>query len=97
MNTYLPKIVFALLLLLLVENKAISQDKVVLEQDKAFQLSDSLWNNPTSFFNINDENWRALCSNLDDIDLDDLNSVSHSIFYGQDAKILNHTNTSISI
>ncbi len=93
MTTYSTKII-SLLLLLLIGNKAISQEKFAPEQVRAFQLLDSLWENPTSFFNINDSNWRELCANLDQIDLDDLNSVSHSIFYGQDAKILNHTNAS---
>jgi len=93
MTTYLQKVILVLIILL-VGNKAVSQKKIVPEQDRAFQLLDSLWDNPTSFFNINDKNWRELCSNLDHIDLDDLNSVSHSIFYGQDAKILNHANAS---
>ena len=94
MTTYSHKIIL-LLLFLSIGNKAISQEKIVPEQDRAFQLLDSLWENPTSFFNINDKNWRELCSNLDHIDLEDLNRVSHSIFYGQDAKILNHTDASI--
>jgi hypothetical protein len=83
-----------LLIFLLAGNKLFSQIKNTPAQDESFQLLDSLWENPTSFFNLNDSNWRALCRNLDHIDLDHLNSVSHSIFYGQDAKILNHTNAS---
>lgn len=55
------------------------------------QLLDSLWQNPISFFNQKDNNWRMLCDNLDNSDLDQLNHISQSIFYGIDAKILNQT------
>ncbi len=52
-------------------------------------LLDSLWVNPSSFFNINDQNWRSLCKNLNEVSIDDLNDISERMFYGNDAKIIN--------
>lgn len=85
----IQKINFLILILLFIGNKSISQEKKSSEQDNALTMLDSLWANPTSFFNRNDENWRMLCKNLDQVDLTRLNNISQSIFYGVDAKILN--------
>ncbi len=73
---------------------ALSQNQNSSGNKESEQLLDSLWQNPISFFNINDNNWRILCENLKDIDLDHLNHLSQSIFYGIDAKILNQTDAS---
>jgi len=84
------KIKMVLLIVILIGNVSFSQEKQEISKDKAFQLLDSLWENPTSFFNKSDENWRQLCSNLDQVDITKLNNISQSIFYGKDARILNH-------
>jgi len=52
-------------------------------------LLDSLWINPTSFFNIKDDNWRELCKNLNEVSLDDLNDISERMFGGNNTKIKN--------
>ena len=72
-----------------------SQIQHEIGKDNAFQLLDSLWENPTSFFNKNDTNWRLLCQNLNHVDLNKLNNISQSIFYGKTARILNHNEASI--
>lgn len=91
----IQKINFLILILLFIGNKSISQEKKSSEQDNALTMLDSLWANPTSFFNRNDENWRMLCENLDQVDLTRLNNISQSIFYGVDAKILNQNEASV--
>ena len=52
-------------------------------------LLDSLWQNPTSFFNNTDPNWRALCRDLQHIDLSRLNGIKDSVFFGAKRKIIN--------
>ncbi len=95
MRLEIRKYIFLLLVFLLSINKVIGQEKVDFEKDKAFQLLDSLWENPTSFFNKSDKNWRLLCENLDNVDLNKLNHISQSIFYGKDARILNQNEASV--
>lgn len=58
------------------------------------ELLDSLWINPTSFFNNNDKNWRMLCSNLQQIDMQKLNKITASIFTGSEAMIKNESTSS---
>lgn len=58
------KIIYLFLILLFSGNILISQKIDAPINDKTVQLLDSLWENPTSFFNINDANWRMLCKNL---------------------------------
>jgi len=83
------------LLLIFTGNEVLSQENKIKEQDNiTLQLLDSLWVNPTSFFNKDDPNWRALCENLHHIELSNLNRITHTIFYGTDAKILNDTKAS---
>jgi len=50
------------------------------------RLLDSLWQNPTSFFNKTDTNWRMLCSDLQHIDLAKLNQIKDSIFLSKKIK-----------
>lgn len=44
------------------------------------ELIDSLWINPTSFFNNNDQNWYLLCQSLQLADSSKINQVIHSIY-----------------
>ncbi len=53
------------------------------------QLLDSLWKNPTSFFNKTDTNWRMLCTDLKHIDLGKLNDIKDSIFFSNNSRISN--------
>ncbi len=53
------------------------------------RLLDSLWQNPTSFFNKTDHNWRMLCSDLQHIDLAKLNQIKDSVFLSKKSKIKN--------
>ncbi len=94
MIPFLYKTLLLFLFFLLIGNKSIGQKNDVPKNEDVFQLLDSLWENPTSFFNINDTNWRMLCQNLDNVDIDNLNNISQSIFYGKDAKIENFTDAS---
>jgi len=55
---------------------------------------DSLWVDPTSFFNNTDTNWRLLCSNLQQIDMQKLNQITASIYIGSDAMIENESSSS---
>jgi len=95
MSTFLRNTILLLLLLLFIGNEVMSQENEFNEQDNiTLQLLDSLWINPTSFFNKDDPNWRVLCENLHHIELSNLNRITHTIFYGTDAKILNDTKAS---
>lgn len=58
------------------------------------KLLDSLWVDPTSFFNNNDPNWRLLCSNLQQINIQKLNQITSSIFTGSGAMIENKSASS---
>jgi len=57
-------------------------------------LLDSLWSNPQSFFNKNDTNWRLLCDNLHQVDMNKLQNITYSIYNGSDAMIENESNAS---
>lgn len=61
------------------------------------KLLDSLWVNPTSFFNKSDTNWRLLCENLQHVDMQKLNHITASIYSGPDAGIKNNSNSSNGI
>ncbi|MFK5879201.1 MAG: hypothetical protein QM478_06860 [Flavobacteriaceae bacterium] len=65
------------------DNQPFAKNKTTVE------LLDSLWQNPTSFFNINDPNWVALCTNLNHFSIDDLNFISDEIFIDDNAQIHN--------
>lgn len=95
MEIILKKFNFIILLFLFIGFNSIAQEKKFPENEEAMRLLDSLWENPTSFFNRTDTNWRMLCENLDHVDLNKLNLISQSIFYGKDAKILNNNEASI--
>ena len=60
-------------------------------------LLDSLWANPTSFFNKMDPNWRMLCSNIHHINMPRLNQITDSIYFGTDARIENESLSSKGI
>jgi len=95
MTRFSQNILVFFLLLIFTGNEVLSQENKFKEQDNiTLQLLDSLWINPTSFFNKDDPNWRALCENLHHIELSNLNQITHTIFYGTDAKILNDTKAS---
>ncbi len=94
MICYIKNLPFIFLFLLLIGNKSIGQEQISSENVASEKLLDSLWQNPISFFNINDNNWRMLCENLGEIDLNRINKISQSIFDGMDAKILNQTDAS---
>lgn len=67
------------------------------DTDKVFvvnKLLDSLWSNPTSFFNKSDPNWRLLCENLHHIDMQKLNKITHSIYSGSQNIIENASTSS---
>ena len=70
------------------EGSSSSDEKIV---DK---LLDSLWADPTSFFNYSDPNWRLLCSNLQQIDRQKLNQITTSIYSGSHAMIENESTSS---
>jgi len=91
---FFRKFKYLFILLLLSSEVIMAQQKEDPVKEKAIQLLDSLWENPTSFFNINDNNWRALCKNLDNVDINNLNKISQSIFYGENARILNYADAS---
>jgi hypothetical protein len=57
------------------------------------KLLDSLWVNPTSFFNKTDPNWRMLCTNLHHIDMQKLNQITTSIYSGSE-NIIENASTS---
>jgi len=95
LNSIFKKLITLSILLLFINNKSFSQEKKDINKSKAFQLLDSLWENPTSFFNKSDHNWRLLCENLDQVDITKLNHISQSIFYGKDARIINKNEANI--
>ncbi len=70
-----------------------SSEKELLIDD----LLDSLWVNPTSFFNSNETNWRLLCSNLHQVDRKKLNQVRVSIYAGNQAMVENESTSSEGI
>lgn len=61
------------------------------------RLLDSLWRNPTSFFNNTDRNWRLLCDDLQSINLQKLNQIKDSIFSGTKSKIKNKSIASVGL
>lgn len=89
------KKIFVLTIIIISTHQSFGQEKKEINKSIVFQLLDSLWENPTSFFNENDKNWRLLCSNLDQIDITKLNHISQSIFYGKDARIINNNKANI--
>jgi len=43
-------------------------------------LIDSIWVNPTSFFNKDDPNWYLFCQSLQLVDATKMNRITHSIY-----------------
>ena len=86
------KILIILLLCFWGGLKAFSQNMHSPENEKlVHSLIDSLWENPTSFFNNSDANWRLLCDNLYQMDKATLDDITHSIYNGSDAIIENES------
>lgn len=50
------------------------------KRDLIDELIDSLWVNPTSFFNNEDNNWKLLCRSLKDVDSNRMKQITHSIY-----------------
>jgi len=71
-------IIFAIVWISSYSQDTTSVDKSMLVS----KLLDSLWTNPTSFFNKTDPNWRLLCTNLHHIDMQKLNQITASIYSG---------------
>jgi len=69
--------------------ETLTDDEEIVEE-----LLDSLWLNPTSFFNNSDTNWRLLCSNLQHVNIQQLNNITYSIFSGGEALIENESTSS---
>ncbi len=85
------------LLLILWVNAYAQDDSSLMKRNLTNKLLDSLWVNPTSFFNNNDTNWRLLCSNLQHIDIQRLNQITASIFTGAQAKIKNGSTANVGV
>jgi hypothetical protein len=89
------KIKFSIAFFILLGMNAFPQNKVTkAEESLVSDFLDSLWVNPTSFFNKNDTNWRVLCSNLKHVDKEQLNQITASIFTGSRAIIENESTAS---
>ncbi len=79
LQTYFIKI--SLLLILLMPTGLIGQN--LTQEPKAElieEVLDSLWVNPTSFFNKEDSNWNLLCETLQLIDSTKMTLITHSIY-----------------
>ena len=86
----MKRFIYILIMLLLTTVVGFSQTKSSIYKGPEIKvLLDSLWENPTSFFNNTDPNWRMLCRDLQYIDLSQLNSIKDSIFSGSQSKIIN--------
>lgn len=83
-----------ILLILFGINAFPQQDSSFEKENFVSHLLDSLWVDPTSFFNNNDTNWRSLCRNLQQIDMQKLNQITSSIFTGSEAIIENESTSS---
>lgn len=70
--------------------ESISQNTYIPEKEKLVQnMIDSLLENPTSFFNNNDKNWRLLCDNLHQMDKATLDDITNTVYSGSGAIIEN--------
>ncbi len=69
-------------------------DPSVTKKDLVDKLLDSLWVNPTSFFNKSDTNWRLLCDNLQHVDMGRLNQITATIYTDSIAGIKNESSSS---
>ncbi len=58
------------------------------------KLIDSLWVNPSSFFNNDDNNWRLLCDNLHIIDSNKMDEITSRIFDTKGKYIKNNSTSS---
>ena len=88
----MKKLIHITIVLLLVATATFSQSHI--DDGKRTEINhllDSLWQNPTSFFNKTDTNWRMLCSDLQHIDLAKLNQIKDSIFLSKKSKIKNES------
>ncbi len=89
---------FILIVFVFIGMNAFSQHKT--PEPKKYMVShllDSLWTNPTSFFNKNDTNWRVLCTNLKHVDQKQLQQISNNIFSGSKAIIKNESTASLGL
>jgi len=84
----------ALFFAVLAMNAFSQNDSSQAEEKLVKELMDSLWLNPTSFFNKSDANWRLLCSNLQQINMEKLNQITYSVFHGSNAIIENQSTSS---
>jgi hypothetical protein len=75
--------------------KAISQNTHFPQSEGIVQnMIDSLWKNPTSFFNNNDSNWRLLCNNLYQMDEATLDEIINTVYNGSGVIIENESEAS---
>jgi len=89
------KYILSILLFAGLNLSGFSQD--FTKTDKAIiidKLIDSLWVNPSSFFNKDDKNWRKLCDNLHLINTEKLNEITDKIFNAKNSKIKNNSSSS---
>jgi len=87
---------YIILLLLFITINSYSQEN--FDDSNARKISilmDSLWINPTSFFNKNDPNWRMLCNDIKHVDLTKLNQITQAVF--NNSNIENKSTSSIGL
>jgi len=90
------KYILFIVIVLVFNSLALSQHKPFNQKEKVVnKLIDSLWINPTSFFNNNDKNWRLLCKNLHMIDEKELIKIENSIFEIRENKIKNNSTANV--
>ncbi len=77
------------ILLVVLGMSVFSQNSHNIQETNIDELLDSLWVNPTSFFNNNDTNWRMLCSDLQHINMQKLSQITSSIYSGTNPMIEN--------
>lgn len=75
-------------------NASSQSNSSYVKENTVGKLLDSLWINPTSFFNKNDTNWRFLCTNLKHVNEQQLNNITSSIYSGSKAFIENESTAS---
>ncbi len=77
---------YSLVFFLFIAMQGFAQSEKQDKSDEVKFLLDSLWKNPTSFFNKTDPNWRLLCNDLQQINLNTLNQIKDSVFSGSHIK-----------
>ena len=89
---------YTLIILLFTASNSFSQTGYQAgKRSEVNMLLDSLWQNPTSFFNNTDPNWRMLCNDLQNIDLNKLNQIKDSIFSVSKDRIKNESASSVGL